>query len=72
METKLLPMDIPDFDQASKVFKKAAKQGSIDASELAYITTLLISVCGRALPLNQDEAELLDQALGIVMVKSAG
>lgn len=64
-------MDIPDLEQAAKVFKKATKNRSIESSELAYITTLLLSICQRGLSLNPEELELLDQALGLVMLKSA-
>ena len=71
VKTKLLPMDIPDLEQAAKVFKKASKNRSIESSELAYTTTLLLSICQRGLSLNTEELELLDQALGLVMMKSA-
>ena len=71
MKTQLFPMDIPDLEQAAKVFRKASKSGSIESSELAYITTLLLSICQRGLSLNPEELELLDQALGLVMMKSA-
>lgn len=71
MKTQLLPMDVPDLEQAGKVFKKAVEQGSIESSELAYTTTLLLSICQRGLSLNPEELELLDQALGLVMLKSA-
>ena len=70
MKTQLVPLDIPDFEQASKVLRKAAKSGRINNSELGYITGMVLSVCLRGLNLSQQEAELLDQALGIVMVKS--
>ena len=70
MKTELVPLDIPDFERSSKVLRKAAKSGKIDNSDLGYITGMSLSVCLRGLNLSPQEVEVLDQALGIVMVKS--
>ena len=51
--------------------QKSVQKQVYRVSELAYITTLLLSISQRGLSLNPEELELLDQALGLVMMKSA-
>ena len=70
MKTKLMHLDAMDFEKAAKIFKKAGRKGVIDSMELSYLTSLMLSICLRGLPLESDEAELLDRAIGIVMVRS--
>lgn len=70
MKTKLMHLDAMDFEKAAKIFKKAGREGVIDPMELSYLTSLMLSICLRGLPLEPDEAELLDRAIGIVMVRS--
>lgn len=72
MKTKLMHLDAMDFEKAARIFKKAGRKEAIESFELSYLTSLMLSICLRGLPLKPDEAELLDRAIGIVMVRSDG
>ena len=70
MKLNLQPEEVPDFEGMAKTLEKAASTGEISSEDLGYITMTLVSLCGRGLVLSPEEAEVLDQAAAIMLMKS--
>lgn len=70
LKLNLDPAEVPDFEQIAKTLEKAVESDEISSENLGYITTALITLCCKCLTLSPEEAEALDQAAGITLMKS--
>ncbi|KEQ11267.1 hypothetical protein GZ77_26315 [Endozoicomonas montiporae] len=62
--------EVPDFEQIAQTLSKAASKDEITSEDLGYITATLISLCAKGFLLAPEEAEVLDQAAGVLLMKS--
>ena len=72
MNIKLTREERLDYQSGGKVLRIAAKTGAIDRTALCYLTTSLMVLIDREVPMQGDEHQLLDDAVGLVMQLTAG